>query len=285
MSAGTTDTDGLYGGFFPVVPWPVRILPVPEPSRVAFAGCWHHESGLIRSAMHAASAGGATMLVHTGDFLMTSPWAEQLVLAVEEEAAALDLMVLVVRGNHDDPAIFARAVTATSPSPDGFARLAPHVLHAPHGLRWTWQGLTFAALGGAHSVDRTQRRDGTTWWPEEVATGEEVARTIAGGPVDVLVTHDVPSGTPIPWPATPPDWWDLVGAEAYRQVLRDVVEATRPRWVLSGHLHLRHSDDLYLPGGHRTHVEVLDSIEHGVHGNVLLADLTPTGLTFLAPTS
>ena len=48
------------------VPWPqregIRFAP---PTRVAFAGCWHAQSGTC-----------ATVLIHTGDFLYTYGTAE-----------------------------------------------------------------------------------------------------------------------------------------------------------------------------------------------------------------
>lgn len=275
----------LHAGFFNTVPWyGVDLRPFAEPTRVAFAGCWHAQSGPARDAMRAAAEAGVTVLVHTGDFLYTHPVADRLVAAVEEEAGTLGMTVVVVRGNHDDPGIYAKAAaTARRRKPaDGFARLSPRVLHAPNGMRWTWQGVTFAALGGAHSVDRAARRVGESWWRGEVASTREVTQVVRGGAADVLITHDIPAGADLPFPPDPPDWWDVTGANSHRDRLRSAVEGIRPAWVIGGHMHFRHTTDMYLDDGHRVAVEVLDQVEKGVTGNLLIADLRDGVLTPLA---
>jgi hypothetical protein len=277
-------------GVLPSAPWHgPDLLDVPTPTRVAFAGCWHARYDLVAPAMQAAAQAGAQVLVHTGDFLYAAPAAHILLAHVEDLAAHLGLFVVVVRGNHDDPAIFAKAVTSTrrrNKNHDGslvvadpFARLSPHVLHAPNTARWAWQGVEFVALGGAYSVDRPARIEGHTYWSAEVASPRDMAAVKRAGAATVMLTHDIPAGADLPLPPTTPEWWDLAGAHAHQAALRGVVDVVQPDWVIGGHMHLRHSTSLFLPPLHagsmpqHTRVEVLDKIESGLAGNLLVCDL------------
>lgn len=262
------------------VPWRApELLTVPEPTRVAFAGCWHGKSQYVEETLRAARAAGAEAVVHTGDFLYTSPAANESLTVMERVASDLGLFVVAVRGNHDEPALFQRAVTATRRRnraqvvADGFARLSPHVLHAPNGLRWTWRGVGFVALGGAYSVDRPARVEGATYWAGETATTREINEVKRGGHAHVMITHDIPTGANVPMPVKRPEWWDVAGAEADRQRLQSAVEVVRPHWVIGGHLHIRHTGGMWLNGAHQVRVEVLDKIENGIGGNLLIADL------------
>jgi hypothetical protein len=72
-------------------------------------------------------------------------------------------------------------------------------------------------------------------------TNDDIKRCIDGGPADVLVSHDCPTGVPIPglergkliFPADA-----LAQAEEHRTRLREVVDAVQPRAVWHGHYHV-----------------------------------------------
>lgn len=273
-------------GLLPDVPfYGANLLPVPEPSRVAYAGCWHARHDLIADAMHAAKTAGADTLVHTGDFLYTGTSAAKALMVIEETAQELDMFVVAVRGNHDEPSLYRRAVTATrrrsatmtrrgqAPPQDPFARLSERVLHAPNGTRWTWGGVEFVALGGAFSVDRAARTLDVSYWAGEVASPRDVGKVKSGGPAQVMITHDIPDGADLQLPPNPPDWWDLDNAQAHRRLLRSAVDVVRPDWVIGGHMHVRRTASIWLPEGHQVRVEVLDRVESGVANNLLVADL------------
>jgi hypothetical protein len=115
-----------------------------------------------------------------------------------------------------------------------------------------WGDVRWLALGGAHSVDRPWREPGTSWWHEETITDLDVARAVAGGPADVLVSHDCPSGVDIPGLADTAHLWpaeEIVAAEAHRARLREVADVVRPRSIWHGHFHRRYSADADLGYG------------------------------------
>lgn len=71
----------------------------------------------------------------------------------------------------------------------------PHVLHLMRGEVFDIGGLTVLAMGGAASNDRQCRREGRSWWPEEMPSEEEMERCRAsldrvGWKVDYVVTHE-----------------------------------------------------------------------------------------------
>ena len=165
---------------------------------IAFAGDWHMNARWVPTAVRHAAEQGADVIVHLGDFGYTfrAEFLQSLQRALDEAG----LVLLFIDGNHEN---FA-ALLSLPVGANGLRRLTDRIWHLPRGFRWTWGGVRFLALGGAHSVDQPWRRLGTSWWPEEVLSEQDVAAAVAGGPADVLVSHDCPAGVAIPgWAPTP----------------------------------------------------------------------------------
>jgi hypothetical protein len=155
----------------------------------------------------------------------------------------LHAYLLAVPGNHED---WPWAATLR-PAGDGWLEdpAIPHDVRdririLPRGYRWTWHGRTWAAAGGAVSVDRALRlKRGKAWWPEEEMTDEDEARIIAGGPADVLVTHDVASAMDMQLFPVPAAWgWDagdLERSRLHRERQQRIAEALRPGHMMFAH--------------------------------------------------
>lgn len=74
----------------------------------------------------------------------------------------------------------------------------PRVLHLMRGEVFDIDGLTVLAMGGATSNDRQYRKEGRSWWPEEMPSEEEMEHCRAsldrvGWKVDHVVTHEAPA--------------------------------------------------------------------------------------------
>jgi hypothetical protein len=105
------------------------------------------------------------------------------------------------------------------------------------------------AVGGAASVDRALRSEGSSWWPDEELTDEEADHISAAGPVDVVVCHDRPQAAAIALGDRPGEWWarapkawahdDLARSDVHSARVQRVVDALQPRHVWHGHLHQR----------------------------------------------
>jgi hypothetical protein len=185
-----------------------------------------------------------------------------------------------VDGNHDNIALLRRSYTGADAA--GFIRVRDRLSYAPRGLRWTWDGVRFAALGCAYSVDKAwrlkeealaqakvdRRNDyrlragapvrpestaGTMWFPDGEITDEEAAAMVeAGGDVEVLVTHDKPRGSAPGW-----DRKDFADCMPNQDRISRVAAAVRPRLLVHGHLHHRYTDHVRVDGDRWMRVEGL----------------------------
>lgn len=115
----------------------------------------------------------------------------------------------------------------------------------PRPCTFTIGGRRFLSLGGAASVDRLWRTPGKGWWPDEAINDEHVAAAIAGGPADVMLTHESPAGTPVRRvreilrtnPMGFQEQTRLESAESRARVSR-VWDAVRPELLMHGHMHV-----------------------------------------------
>jgi Calcineurin-like phosphoesterase len=216
---------------------PASPSPLLTPQRVAFAGDWHANSRWAVAAVEYAAERGADVIIHVGDF--GYDFRAQFLRSLERSLAGADMVLMFVDGNHENFPTLLRYPIRDS----GLRQLGNRIWHLPRGFRWSWGSTTLLALGGAHSVDRPWREPGLSWWREETITDDDIARAIAGGPVDVLVTHDCPAGVDIPglaessrpWPAD-----ELAASDVHRDRLRTVVDAVRPRAIWHGHFHRKY---------------------------------------------
>src|SRR5690606_25575043 len=99
--------------------------------------------------------------------------------------------VLVTLGNHED---WHRIVTAQEDYAPGKAmRVSDVVWLLPRPFRFSIAGREVLSLGGASSVDKAHRTPGRDWFAEELITEDMERDAIAGGPADLLLTHESPT--------------------------------------------------------------------------------------------
>jgi len=234
----------------------VNDLTIAGESQVAVAGDWHGNSMWVQSvipALHTAAPGVRTIL-HAGDFGIRSDEHGKKFLAVvdaECRASKID-RILVTPGNHDD---WGRLHQRFATRPGEAIRLTDTVCALPRGFRFTLAGRTFLSFGGAASLDHAYRRARKTWWPEEMATWGDVFTAIAGGPVEVLVTHETIIGGTSKVEAvlnSNPMGWDEDALEYSRESRRLITALWRgvePDLLFHGHLHA--ADRARLTNGQR----------------------------------
>lgn len=174
-------------------------------------------------------------------------------------------MILAVSpGNHEN----FDTILKLPVMPDGLAPWRSNIFILPRGGRTVIDGLTIGGLGGAYSIDQQWRTEGRDYWADEEPTPEEAEKLIAGGPVDVLLTHDAPAGVPVV------GIFELAPeaearANETRVLLRDVVETLHPPLVFCGHWHQRRVHQLPHASGATTTVHVLAD-ENSRAGNAVL---------------
>jgi len=184
---------------------------------------------------------GARAIVQVGDFgFWAEGWGTEHYLdSIEKDAREYGIPVYWLDGNHED---HSRKAEFNDPEN------RPMTTYLPRGFRWDWWGKRFMAVGGAMSVDKHYRKEGVSWWPEELLTDDEVdyACRDDGIPVDVVFSHDCPRGVNIPgvgpdtksgvrgsWPADV-----LYEAEIHRNKVRKIWESVMPGLWVHGHYHI-----------------------------------------------
>lgn len=214
-----------------------------DPRRIVVAGCWHGRAPWARSVIARLPKllpdESPRIVVHTGDFGIW-PGGEAFVDSINRALCDVDARLWFVDGNHEYHPKLHRLRTSpgcTDPVPVGSA-----ITWLPRGHRWDWHGTSWLALGGAVSVDRAHRTEGVSWWPQEEITDADIARVVAGGHADVMVTHDAPSTVRLPLGPPDPSWSlaDLARADRHRERLQQVVDVVMPSVIVHGHYHLAH---------------------------------------------
>lgn len=75
--------------------------------------------------------------------------------------------------------------------------IMPHIWHLRRGQVYTICGKTFFTFGGAASHDKHLRKEGVSWWPQEMPSIDEFNRGLDNLlafdiKVDYIITHDCP---------------------------------------------------------------------------------------------
>lgn len=118
-------------------------------------------------------------------------------------------------------------------------------------------------------MDQKYRKEGYDWWADEEPTQEEADRLVAGGPVDILITHDVPAAVPMQGDLKLPA--DVMArAEKTRILLDEVVRLLKPPHLFAGHWHQRRTTVLEHEDGSVTRVEVLANELYNTGNGVLV---------------
>lgn len=196
---------------------------------------------------------------------------------VNKAAKRAGVTVYFLDGNHDKSSLL-HELYGERRDEEGFLVCRKFLRYAPRGHRWTWEGTTFAAFGGARSTDkgwrlaREARKEeqaarhrrygsgrkpmtaGTLWFPEEEMTDDELDELLIAdaSPVDVLLSHDKPR-------ATEPKFNRKNKPECFpnQDRIQKVVETLRPSLHVHGHLHYRYTEMLPCGDGQWTRVEGL----------------------------
>ncbi|QDE34844.1 metallophosphatase family protein [Microbacterium foliorum] len=241
--------------------------------RVAVCGDWHGNVGWARTIARVLPylASDVKTLLHLGDWAM--PAAE-----MDEVFAETDIdRILVTVGNHEQ---FDQITPLLDAHPGQAVRVSRLTWFLPRPARLTIGGRRVLSLGGAASVDRQSRIEGLTWFPDEAVSDESIAAAIAGGPADLMLTHEGPAGTPVRpvreilrtnphrFPKTA-----LEASAASRARIAEVWDAVRPELLAHGHMHVA-------AGGKTEDGRRVASLGRDGHeGNLAILDMTTLKMT------
>lgn len=116
--------------------------------------------------------------------------------ATRETLGSLPVTVLFVDGNHEHhPRLNDCPVDEWMGGKVHV--IEPGIIHLMRGQVFEIDGTTFFTFGGAYSVDKSSRREGVDWFPEEMPTSEEYEEGLSNlkahdYSVDYIITHTAP---------------------------------------------------------------------------------------------
>ena len=213
------------------------VLDLPD-TRVAVSGDWHGNVTWIRLVARAtrALAPDVRTILQLGDWWADDPRVDEVLAE-----CGID-RVLVTLGNHEDYGAL-RAPLADHPGSAIRVTERQWVLSRP--FNFTIGGRRFLSLGGASSIDKLYRVEGYSWWPDELITDEQVEAAVAGGGVDVMLTHESPGSTPVKAvqevlranPLGIDEEARMISA-ASRVRVRQVWNSVNPKLLAHGHMHI-----------------------------------------------
>jgi hypothetical protein len=241
---------------------PYVIQSLSDASLIGVMGDLHGDLEHALQAFRTFATRGVRVILQLGDFGVLWPgenWKtslDKLSRALGKNAQSL----YWVEGNHDwHPKIDSFPV-----DPDGTRWIGSNIAHLPRGYRTEVGGrFMLAALGGANSSDRSFRREGEDWWPEEQIRDGDLHR-LGNEPADVLVGHEAPLVDEVDLNrramALGLSSEEAAYARASRTMFRKAVLQVRPRLTLGGHYHRFIDQTLPMPGAPtgETRVVVLD---------------------------
>lgn len=123
----------------------------------------------------------------------------------EKEKKKLDVLeglpftILFIDGNHEN---FDALATFPVEYWNGgkVHRIRKNILHLMRGQVFTIEGRKFFTMGGGYSIDKFLRKEGVSWWKEEIPSDEEMEEALKNlekhdYTVDYIITHAAPEST------------------------------------------------------------------------------------------
>lgn len=214
-----------------------------EPKRsFLIATDWHGNADQAREVIFEAERKGIDTIVHLGDFGIKES-SHRYLGTLQRYLEFFNIRLYFIDGNHERfSRIFQKEVLS-----DGTCFVCDNIFYLPRGLRWSWQGVSFMALGGAGSINRFKPGSGSSHWDDnEFITDKDVEKAISGGPVDVMFMHDSPADAPNELIDSADEQMKCIKTfgltsvmytYAHREQLRQVTNAVNPRFLFHGHYH------------------------------------------------
>lgn len=130
-------------------------------------------------------------VIIAGDF--GAIWDSKTLAADLKPYTELPFTVLFVDGNHENFDLL-EAFPVEKWHGGKVHKIKPDILHLMRGQVFEIEGKTIFTFGGATSIDKFMRREGLSWWKQELPTYEELDEGIANlkkhnNKVDYIITH------------------------------------------------------------------------------------------------
>lgn len=239
------------------------------PKLFAVCGDWHEDLGFARRQVASLHYRGVDCIIHVGDFGYS--FSELFLDSLNYTLRHAGITLYFVDGNHEN----FHVLYTYEVNDEGLRPIRSNIIHLPRGFRWEWHNVVYMGLGGAVSVDKLWR--GTNeWWPEEEISYYDFEVATEGGEVDIMFTHDCPTGVEIPGITGNPYGFPehmIKQADRHRDTLRSVLDIVKPYRLYHGHYHRRYDAEL-IGKDYRTKIIGLDMNAAPWYDNVVIIDPT-----------
>lgn len=130
-------------------------------------------------------------IIIAGDF--GGVWAEDTLERDLQPYVDLPATILFIDGNHENFDLL-NAYRVETWNGGKVHKIKPSIIHLMRGQIFEINGNTFFTFGGATSVDKDYRIEGSTWWSQEVPAYDELDEGIANlkryeNKIDYIITH------------------------------------------------------------------------------------------------
>jgi predicted phosphodiesterase len=203
---------------------------------------WHGNGHQGREIIFQAERLGLDTIIHLGDFGIKESSYNYLG-HLQKYLGAFGINLYFIDGNHEH---FDKLENREMLD-DGTRFVRDNIFHLPRGFRWSWNDISFLAVGGAASINRFSSSSGSSHWdPGEFITDSDVEKAIEGGSADVMFMHDSPADAPNDLVDDTELQQELIkkfglASVAYtyanREQLKAITAEVNPRLLFHGHYH------------------------------------------------
>lgn len=151
-----------------------------------------YDDFLNRVYQHGIQKGDTVIVCGDFGFVWDDPYHRYFLAKLTTEP----FTIVFVDGNHEDFTLL-NTYPVIEWNGGKVHKIAGNIYHLMRGQHFTIEGRTFFTMGGAYSVDKAMRKEGVSWWKEELPTSEDYK--IAGETLkahdyeaDYVLTHNAP---------------------------------------------------------------------------------------------
>lgn len=229
----------------------------------------HGQTTEMRSVFAYACRVDANQIIQVGDF--GYGWSRKqfkgmdslvectFVRQVEKMVAETGIPLYWLDGNHENfdmldyatSTEFNANVVPVTLQEDGTYEMRPGVNYIPRGTVLERGDKRILVCGGAASVDKARRQPYISWWPQETIKDEDVAKCLAAGQVDILLTHDLPLEVTVIDRHLDPGWGEEAVHSTYfnRVKVSEILGNSGATTHLHGHLHHSYTEEVSMAHG------------------------------------
>jgi predicted phosphodiesterase len=214
-------------------------------SKLLVAGDWHGSTAAAQSCFEDAEREKCDAIIQVGDFGVTfgATRPVRFIVNVSNLASRWGIPVYFIDGNHENFNVIGDWVDNLDYDENGHIPVATNLTYIPRGAVWEWDDKTFAAMGGAASIDRDWRTEGHDYFKDELITTGDVYRLlnkvdVHGKRVDYFFSHDCSDRTPWGFSLVPDS-----DSQRNRQVVDGILDYVKPRMHFHGHMHKHYEWD------------------------------------------